>query len=322
MDLHSRQLTLGSGIMPSVGLGTFTFFGKHGSPDEMESAVGLAIDAGYRHFDCAWVYGTQGVVGRMLEKKINEGVIEREDVFITTKLWNTHHNPKLVLGELKESLNQLRTNYVDMFLMHYPTGQRDQGFSGELALSTDTKDYECYPLEDVWKEMERCHQLGLTKNIGLSNFTIDQTKIIFDCCTIKPSNIQIEVTPYFLNERLVKFCIGRGMTVTSYCPLGSPTHPVRLAGEKGPLEDPVLMEMSKEKGKSVAQIILRFLIQYGTSVIPKSVTPSRIKENINVFDFELTEKEMQSIKSLNKNKRLYNEIRLKHHPEYPFDAPL
>ncbi|XP_060595534.1 1,5-anhydro-D-fructose reductase-like isoform X2 [Ruditapes philippinarum] len=295
MDLHSRQLTLGSGIMPSVGLGTFTFFGKHGSPDEMESAVGLAIDAGYRHFDCAWVYGTQGVVGRMLEKKINEGVIEREDVFITTKLWNTHHNPKLVLGELKESLNQLRTNYVDMFLMHYPTGQR---------------------------EMERCHQLGLTKNIGLSNFTIDQTKIIFDCCTIKPSNIQIEVTPYFLNERLVKFCIGRGMTVTSYCPLGSPTHPVRLAGEKGPLEDPVLMEMSKEKGKSVAQIILRFLIQYGTSVIPKSVTPSRIKENINVFDFELTEKEMQSIKSLNKNKRLYNEIRLKHHPEYPFDAPL
>ncbi|XP_060554313.1 aldo-keto reductase family 1 member B10-like isoform X2 [Ruditapes philippinarum] len=295
MDLHSRQLTLGSGIIPSVGLGTYTFFEKHGSSDETEAAVGLAIDAGYRHFDCAWAYGTQAVVGRMLEKKINEGVIERKDVFITTKLWNTHHNPKLVMGELMESLKQLRTNYVDMFLMHCPTGE---------------------------KEMERCHQLGLTKNIGLSNFTIDQTNRIFDCCTIQPSNIQIEVSPYFLNERLVKFCLGRGMTVTSFSPLGCPSHPVRLAGEKGPLEDPVLMEMAKGKEKSVAQIILRFLIQYGTVVIPKSVTPSRIKENINVFDFELSEEEMQRIKSLNKNKRVYKVIRLKHHPEYPFDAPL
>ncbi|XP_060554314.1 aldo-keto reductase family 1 member A1-A-like isoform X3 [Ruditapes philippinarum] len=266
MDLHSRQLTLGSGIIPSVGLGTYTFFEKH--------------------------------------------------------LWNTHHNPKLVMGELMESLKQLRTNYVDMFLMHCPTGEKDQGFSGEVLFSIDTKEFENYPLEDVWKEMERCHQLGLTKNIGLSNFTIDQTNRIFDCCTIQPSNIQIEVSPYFLNERLVKFCLGRGMTVTSFSPLGCPSHPVRLAGEKGPLEDPVLMEMAKGKEKSVAQIILRFLIQYGTVVIPKSVTPSRIKENINVFDFELSEEEMQRIKSLNKNKRVYKVIRLKHHPEYPFDAPL
>ncbi|XP_060578937.1 prostaglandin-E(2) 9-reductase-like [Ruditapes philippinarum] len=124
MDLHRIQLTLGSGYITSIGLGTFTYFGKHGSLDEIEAAVGVAVEAGYRHFDCAWAYRTQGAIGKMLEKKINEGVIKRKDIFITTKLWNAHHNPKLVLEELKDSLNQLRTNYVDMFLIHFPTGEK------------------------------------------------------------------------------------------------------------------------------------------------------------------------------------------------------
>ncbi|XP_060554310.1 1,5-anhydro-D-fructose reductase-like [Ruditapes philippinarum] len=285
MDLHNIQLTLGSGKIPSVGLGTFTYFGKHGSPDDIEAAVDVALEAGYRHFESAWAYGTQEAIGRALEKKITEGVLDRKDVFITTKLWNTHHNPKLVLGELKDSLKQLRTSYVDMFLMHCPTGQKDQDLSGDVIFATDKSDYAYYPLEDVWKAMERCHQLGLAKNIGLSNFTIEQTKRIFERCTIKPSNMQIEVSPYFLNERLVKFCLGRRMTVTSFASLGCPSNPVRLAGKQGPLEDPVLIEIAKLKGKSVAQVILRFLIQYGCSVIPKSITPARIWENMNASTY-------------------------------------
>ncbi|XP_060578947.1 aldo-keto reductase family 1 member B10-like [Ruditapes philippinarum] len=153
--------------------------GQLGSPDDIEAAVGVAVEAGYRHFESAWAYGTQEAIGRALEKKITEGVLDRKDVFITTKLWNTHHNPKLVLGELKDTLKQLRTSYVDMFLMHCPTGQKDQDLSGDVIFATGNSDYAYYTLEDVWK---------------------------------------IEVLPYFLNERLVKFCLGRGMTVTSFAP--------------------------------------------------------------------------------------------------------
>ncbi|XP_053384414.1 aldo-keto reductase family 1 member B7-like isoform X2 [Mercenaria mercenaria] len=324
MDLQTLPLTNGTGSIPTIGLGTFTVFGQRGKPEEVEAATSAAVDAGYRHFDCAWNYGTQEGIGRALEKKIKDGVIERKDIFITTKLWDTHHNPKLVMEELKDSLKKLRTDYVDMFLIHWPTALQDQDFSGDKIAPADENGkvlWACYPLEDIWKEMEKCQHAGMARNIGISNFNSKQTDRIFKCCTIKPTNMQIEISPYFANERLTKFCQEKGMVVTAYAPLGAPSRPWRESGEPSPFEDPVLTEIATRKGKSVAQVIIRFHLQNGISVVPKSITPSRIKENIDVFDFELSEEDMKKIKDLDRNLRVYKEPIAIGHPEYPFDEP-
>lgn len=324
MDLKKIPLTNGTGAIPSIGLGTWTVFGEQGNADEVQKAAEAAIDAGYRHIDCAWNYGTQQGIGNALEKKIKDGVIERKDMFITTKLWDTHHNPNLVMGELKDSLEKLKTDYVDMFLIHWPTALQDQDYSGKVIAPADENGkiiWACYPLEDIWKEVEKCQRAGLTRNIGISNFNSKQTDRIFKCATIKPSNMQIEISPYFSNERLTQYCKEKGMAVTAYAPLGAPSRPWRESGEPSPFEDPVLIEIAERKGKSIAQIVLRFHIQNGIAVIPKSITPSRIKENIEVFDFELSEEDMKKIKSLDRNLRVCKEPITVGHPEYPFDEP-
>ncbi|KAL4224494.1 Alcohol dehydrogenase [NADP(+)] [Mactra antiquata] len=324
--MTSRTLTLsnGAGSIPTVGLGTWTVFGELGSDEQVEAAACAAIDAGYRHIDCAWNYGTQKGIGRGLETKIKEGVIKREDMFITSKLWDTHHNPVLVMEELKDTLKQLRTEYIDMFLIHWPTALKDQDFSGDvIAPKNDDGSiaWACYPLEDVWKEMEACVKAGLAKNIGISNFNKKQSERIFNSSTIKPSNMQIEVSPYFSNSRLIEYCKEKGMVVTAYAPLGAPLRPWREAGEPSAFEDKVLLDIAKSKGRSVAQIVIRYHLQTGIVVIPKSITPSRIQENINVYDFELSGDEMKQIKGLDRNLRVYKEPITIGHQEYPFDDP-
>lgn len=324
MSLRSIELTNGFGFIPTVGLGTWTVFGESGNVDEIEAAVCAAIDAGYRHIDCAWNYGNQEGVGRALEKKIKDGVINRGDMFITTKLWDTHHNPTLVMEELKDSLKKLRTDYVDMFLVHWPTALQDQDFSGDVMVPKDESGkilWACYPLEDIWMEMEKCKVAGLTRNIGLSNFNSKQTDRILSSCAIKPSNMQIEISPYFSNEHLRDFCKEKGMVITAYAPLGAPLRPWKESHEPNALEDPLINEIAQNKGKTAAQVIIRYHLQNGIVVIPKSITPSRIQENIQVYDFELSDEEMKKIKSLDRNLRVYKEPITIGHQEYPFDEP-
>ncbi|KAH3857718.1 aldose reductase-related protein 2-like isoform X2 [Dreissena polymorpha] len=314
----------GTGSIPTVGLGTWTVFGEQGNADEVEKACLAAIDAGYRHIDCAWCYGTQPGVGRALEAKIREGVITREDMFITTKLWDTHHNPSLVSEELKDSLTTLRTDYVDLFLIHWPLALQDQDMSGKpiAPLDADGKGIPAeHALEDVWKAMEECHRAGLTRNIGLSNFNKKQVDRIMKICTIKPSNMQVEVSPYFSNSRILDHCRQLGMTLTAYAPLGAPNRPWRETGEPNVFEDPVLKEIATVKRKTTAQVILRFHIQRGLVVIPKSIRTSRIQENIQIFDFTLTDDEMSKIAALDKNLRVFKESIGFNHKEYPFNEP-
>lgn len=261
------------------------------------------------------------MVGAAIEEKIAEGAVKRADVFITTKLWDTHHNPSSVMEALKDSLKKLRTDYVDMFLIHWPTALKDSDF--ETIVPKDENDkvlFASYKLEDVWKAMEECKKAGLAKNIGISNFNKDQTTRVLNSCTIKPANNQIEVSPYMSNEKLRKFCQDNGILVTAYAPLGAPAVPWRNPDEPNPLQDPVLLDIAKSSGKSVAQVILRWHFQNGVVSVPKSVTPQRQKENIEIFDFELSEDDMAKINGLNKNLRIYKEPITIGHPEYPFDA--
>ncbi|XP_052801462.1 1,5-anhydro-D-fructose reductase-like [Mya arenaria] len=321
----SKTVPIGnaSGIIPVVGLGTWTVFGQQGNSDEVERATLAAIDAGYRHIDCAWNYGTQPGVGKALEAKIKEGVIKREDMFLTTKLWDTHHNPCLVIEELRDSLRQLKTDYVDLFLIHWPTALKDQDMSGETICPLDENGKGIpadHKLEDVWKAVEECQKAGLTKHIGLSNFNKSQVTRILNSCSIRPVASQVEVSPYFSNRPILDFCKEKGMTLTAYAPLGAPNRPWHESGQPGPVfDEPILKEISASKGKSIPQVILRFHIQRGLVVIPKSITPSRIKENIDVFDFQLSEEEMTKIASLDRNFRAFAEPIASNHREYPFN---
>nr|XP_022326992.1 aldose reductase-related protein 1-like isoform X2 [Crassostrea virginica] len=308
----------GTGGYPMIGLGTFTIFEKTGSNDEVKEAVRCAIDSGYRSIDCALVYQNEDSVGQAIAEKISEGVVKREDLFVTTKLWDTHHNPANIRENFFKSLNKLKCGHVDLYLIHWPFGFEDgdewfpMGKDGKARFSDH--DYL-----DVWKGMEKLVDEGLVKAIGLSNFNIGQTERVLQNCRIKPSNLQIEVHPYLSNKKLVDFCQANGISVTAYAPLGNPNR--TWAGKDDPIvfEEPILKEIAERKNKSIAQVCLRFLLQRNIVVIPKSVTPKRIKENIDILDFELTEEEMKAIWSLDRGKRFYLESIAKGHKYYPFD---
>ncbi|XP_033752463.1 aldo-keto reductase family 1 member A1-like [Pecten maximus] len=302
---------------PTVGLGTFTIFEKTGYGDEVCNAVKVAISEGYRHVDCAYVYGNEKAVGDGIKAKIDDGTITRNDIYITTKLWDTHHNPDHVEGALKKSLRDLQTDYVDLYLVHWPFAFKD----GDDLFPKDTDGnvvFADHDYVDTWKAMEKLVGAGLTKAIGISNFNKKQIERVLEVATVKPTNIQIEIHPYFLNEKLVAFCKQNGMTVTAYAPLANPSRTWKSADEPIVFDEQVLKDIASKKGKSIAQVVLRFHLQRGIVVIPKSITPARIKENLQLYDFDLSESEMQLIAGLNRDLRFYQEGIASSHKYYAF----
>ncbi|XP_013176178.1 PREDICTED: aldo-keto reductase AKR2E4-like [Papilio xuthus] len=283
--------------MPSLGLGTW--FGISNltiinpvDEEASERAVGWAIDAGYRLFDTAYIYGTEKTVGRGVKRKISEGVIKREDVFISTKLWSDSHAREAVVPALRKSLEALGLDYVDLFLIHFPIGQFANG-------TFDLTDYT-----ETWEGMVEARRRGLTRSIGVSNFNAHMMDRLIKSSCIKPAVAQIEVNLNIQQPLLLRYCCEKDITVMGYTPFGSVFPDRALPGAPGPrVDDPLLRQIAATHNKTVPQIILRYLIDLGVIPIPKSITKSRIEENIDIFDFGLSPKERIALGGFDVNYR-------------------
>lgn len=297
---------------PIIGLGTWK-----SKPGEVTQAVKDAIACGYRHIDGARCYQNEPEVGAGIAAKIADGTVKREDLFITTKLWLTSFQKDLVVPAIKQSLKDLGLTYVDLYLVHWPLGLKE----GKEMMPVGPDGFALHGdgnYVDVWKGMEECVKLGLAKSIGVSNFNKRQIETILKTCEIRPVNNQVEAHPYLSQKKLIKYCQDNDITVTAYCPLGSPDRPEQ-SGEMPLLEEPKVLQLAKKYNKSPAQILIRYHIENGVIVVPKSVTKSRIESNLQVFDFVISPEDMEILEGLNQNLRYLQWLYVSKHKEYPFN---
>ncbi|CRK88978.1 CLUMA_CG002511, isoform A [Clunio marinus] len=305
--------------MPALGFGTWR------APDvEVESALNAALQAGYRHIDCAPVYGNEKVIGKVFKEWIDSGKIKRSELFITTKLPPFGNRASDVEKCLKKSLADLKLDYLDLYLMHVPfavpytEGNFAKHDNGDVVLS-DT-DHSA-----TWKEFERFQSAGLIKHLGVSNFNKTQIQRLIDNSVVKPEVLQVEMHVYLQQKELVAYCKSKNILVTAYSPLGSKgIEKIMPATRKFPdlMDNPVVIKIATRDGKSPAQILLRYLIELGVSAIPKSTNANRLRQNIDLFNFALSQDDKSQLAGLDANIRVCDFAffqGIEKHPEFPFE---
>jgi len=299
MTNKTNTLSFSNGdTMPALGLGTWK-----SEPGEVGRALHAALEIGYRHIDCAAIYGNEPEIGQALFRAIDSGEVARGDLWITSKLWNSEHAPEDVRPALEQTLSDLRLESLDLYLMHWPIALKKGAMIPESA--DDFLSLSERPLADTWAAMEECVDAGLCRHIGVSNFSVRRLEELRPDARIQPVMNQVEMHPYLQQPGLFDYCGAHGIHLTAYAPLGSGDRPGRLRDEDELvlLDDPVVAGVASRIGCTPAQVLIRWAIERGISVIPKSVNPKRLAENFAAGDLELSEEDMNSLAALDRDHR-------------------
>lgn len=273
--------------MPVLGMGT-SASPLEGS-EETKTAILQAIEMGHRHFDTATLYLTEEPVGEAIAEALSRGLIKsRDELFITSKLWCSDAHGDLVLPALNKSLRNLQLEYLDLYLIHWPVSSR----SGTYEFPINKGDLLPMDFKSVWEAMQECQDLGLTKSIGVSNFSSKKLSDILAFAKIPPAVNQVEINPLWQQKKLREFCKANGIVLTAYAPLGTRG---TIWGSNRVMENEVLKEIATAKGKSVAQVCLRWAFEQGVCVVVKSFNKGRMRENLEILNWTLSEEESRMI---------------------------
>ncbi|OMO78179.1 Aldo/keto reductase [Corchorus olitorius] len=277
--------------MPRLGFGTAAF--PFELPSEVsKKAILQAIEIGYRHFDTAFLYGTEQPLGEAIIEAISVGLIEsRDELFITSKLWCSDAHGELVLPALQRSLQNLKLEYLDLYLIHWPLSATP----GTYEFPIKEEDFIPMDFNAVWAGMEECQRLGLTKSIGVSNFSCKKLADILAFAKIPPAINQVEMNPLWQQKKLRAFCNENGILLTAYSPLGAKGTPW---GTNRVMENEVLNQIAKAKGKTLAQICIRWVYEQGVIVLVKSFNSERMMQNLEIFNWSLSEEELEMINAI------------------------
>ncbi len=294
--------------LPAVGLGLWKVAG-----DAVGGLIEQAIELGYRHLDSACDYGNEAEAGVGIERALAAGSCRREELWVTSKLWNTFHEPKQVRSALERTLRDLRLDYLDCYLIHFPIAlayvapetRYPPGWVFDPAAEVPCMQPARVPLADTWAAMEALVDAGLVQQIGVCNYGVSLLRDLQATARIQPAVLQVEMHPRLAQEKLLRYCQETGVAVTAFSPLGAPSYvPLGMAtAAESLLEHAAVIEIAAAVSRTPAQVLLRWGVQRGTAVIPKTSRSERLAENLAIFDFELSAEQMAVITGLDRHQR-------------------
>ncbi|MCK9479022.1 MAG: aldo/keto reductase [Firmicutes bacterium] len=291
--------------IPPIGFGTFG--SDKYKPEDVSKAAMTAIKAGYRLFDCARVYGNESEIGKVFKKAFDEGLVNRDDIFVISKLWNDKHGDGEVMESCKKSLEDLNLDYVDLYLVHWPFPNYHAPGCDANARNANSRPFFTDEFMKVWRQMEQLYDMGLAKQIGMSNMTIPKFEQVLPKCRIKPFAHEMEIHPAFQQQELFEYCIRHNMKVIGYCPIGSPNRPERDKTDEDVADTRMaeILEVANNHGIHPASVCLKWAAQRGVIPIPMSCNEKNIVSNLECLaQNPLSDDEMELIKNSDKNCRL------------------
>jgi alcohol dehydrogenase (NADP+) len=284
--------------MPMLGLGTWK-----SAKGEIYQTVRKAIEIGYRHFDCALIYGNEHEIGQAISDAISHNEITRDELWITSKLWNNRHKKVDIQPTIEITLDSLKLEYLDLYLIHWPVALVNEVNYPQNG--NEMLDLKHIPLTETWQGMIALKDKQLTKHIGVSNFSIKKINKLIIETGICPEVLQLELHPFLQQKNILDFAKAKGINLTGFCPLGSADRPANRISDGEPklFENKIIIDIGHDKGHTPAQIMLAWAINRGTSVIPKSVNSQRLVENLTAVDIELSSFEMEKLNNLDQHYR-------------------